>query len=154
MWVFLVLGVNLIVVIMLILMFSMPSPIASGKVPTSEDRTILEQGQPALFKIVSLIPTTINGIIKIGDDPIVQLVVEVYPIDGARYTLKKDLLVPLLYLARLQPGSILPGKYDSQDTTKIAFEFTRILSKEEYIFAKSNLDVSFPIPSDTITDTD
>jgi ABC-type antimicrobial peptide transport system permease subunit len=95
---------------------------------------VLEQGQPALFRIVNVTETNI----RINYNPLFQFVLQVHPLNGASaYILKIRLVVSILHIPRIQPGSTVPGKYDPENPSMIFLELTRSLSDDENAFAQS-----------------
>jgi len=80
---------------------------------------ILAIGQPTTAKVIGLkdTGTTIN------QDPVVDFVLEVYPRDGGDpYEAQTKALVSRLEVPQVQPGRILPVKYDPKDRTRVALD--------------------------------
>jgi hypothetical protein len=79
---------------------------------------ILAIGAPATGTIVRLVDTgrTIN------DDPVVEFVVRVVPGEGTAYEARTRGLVSRLDVPQLQPGRVVPVKYDPRDRSRIALD--------------------------------
>ena len=79
---------------------------------------ILAIGTPATGTIVRLVDTgrTIN------DDPVVEFVVRVVPAEGTAYEARTRGLVSRLDVPQLQPGRVVPVKYDPRDRARIALD--------------------------------
>lgn len=84
----------------------------------TESCAILAIGKPAIGTIVRLVDTgrTIN------DDPVVEFVVRVTPIEGEAYEARTRALVSRLDVPAVQPGRVVPVKYDPHDRTRIALD--------------------------------
>jgi hypothetical protein len=79
---------------------------------------ILAIGIPATGTIVRLIDTgrTIN------QDPVVEFVVQVAPVEGEAYEARTKSLVSRLDVPSVQPGRKVPLKYDPRDRMRIALD--------------------------------
>jgi hypothetical protein len=58
----------------------------------------------------------------INDDPVVEFVLDVTPPDGERYKARTKALVSRLDVASVQPGRIVPVKYDPQNPLRVALD--------------------------------
>lgn len=83
-----------------------------------ESCEILAIGKPATGRIVRLIDTGTT----INDDPVVEFVLDVNPPDGERYEARTKALVSRLDVASVQPGRIVPVKYDPQNRLRVALD--------------------------------
>lgn len=79
---------------------------------------ILAIGRPATGTIVRLIDTGTT----INNDPVVEFVVQVVPAEGEAYEAHTKALVSRLDIPAVQPGRIVPVKYDPQDRMRIALD--------------------------------
>lgn len=79
---------------------------------------ILAIGRPASGTIVRLIDTgrTINN------NPVVEFVIHVVPVEGEEYEARTKALISRLNVPAMQPGRIVPVKYDPQDRMRIALD--------------------------------
>ncbi len=84
-----------------------------------ESCAILAIGQPTTAKIVRLIDTGTT----INQDPVIEFVLEVYPRDGGDpYEAHTKALVSRLEVPQVQPGRILPVRYDPKDKSRVALD--------------------------------
>lgn len=83
-----------------------------------ESCEILAIGISATGTIVRLIDTGTT----INDDPVVEFVVRVVPADGEPYEAKTKALVSRLDVPSIQPGRVVPVKYDPQNRMRIALD--------------------------------
>ncbi len=83
-----------------------------------ESCEILATGISATGTIVRLIDTGTT----INDDPVVEFVVRVVPADGEPYEAKTKALVSRLDVPSIQPGRVVPVKYDPQNRMRIALD--------------------------------
>lgn len=79
---------------------------------------IIAAGLPATGTIVRLIDTGTT----INDDPVVEFVVRVTPLEGAAYEARTKGLVSRLDVPAIQPGRVVPVRYDPRDPTRIAID--------------------------------
>jgi len=79
---------------------------------------ILEVGAPASARIVRLIDTGT----RINDDPVVEFILEISPQDAAPYQASTRGLVSRLDIPAIQPGTVLPVKYDRNDPSRVALD--------------------------------
>ena len=84
----------------------------------TEACSILAIGTPATGTIVRLVDTgrTIN------DDPVVEFVVRVVPSGEPAYEARTRALVSRLDVPQVQPGRVVPVKYDPKDRARIAID--------------------------------
>lgn len=79
---------------------------------------ILAIGTPAIGTIVRLVDTRTT----INDDPVVEFVVRVVPVEGTAYEARARALVSRLDVPQFQPGRVVPVRYDPKDRTRIALD--------------------------------
>jgi hypothetical protein len=92
---------------------------------------VLAQGESALVKVLQVRQTGSS----VNNNPVVHFLMEVHPSMGNAYRLERNLVVPILFLSRIQPGSLLAAKFDPNDRKQIAFDFERELAEEERALA-------------------
>ncbi len=80
------------------------------------NQAILATGIPAQAKILQLLDTGTT----VNDNPMAQLVLEVYGQNGATYQTQVRMLVPRLKLGQLQPGMMVNVRVDPADASKVA----------------------------------
>lgn len=83
-----------------------------------ESCEILRIGKPATGTIVRLIDTGTT----INDDPVVEFVLHVILPDGKSYEARTKALVSRLDIPSIQPGRVVPVKYDPQVPTRVALD--------------------------------
>lgn len=83
----------------------------------SEACEILAIGLPAQARVLGLVDTGIS----INDDPVVEFVLDV-DAAGARWEARSRALISRLDLAAVQPGRLLPARYDPADRTRVALD--------------------------------
>ncbi len=79
---------------------------------------ILAVGKPATGTIVRLIDTGTT----INDDPVVEFVISVSPPEGNAYEAHTKALVSRLDIPAVQPGRVVPVRYDPQNPRRIALD--------------------------------
>lgn len=80
---------------------------------------ILAIGQPTTAKVLRVIDTGTT----INQDPVIDFVLEVYPRDGGDpYEAHTKALISRLEVPQVQPGTILPVKYDPEDRSRVALD--------------------------------
>jgi len=79
---------------------------------------ILAIGRPATGTIVRLIDTGTT----INNDPVVEFVIQVAPVEGEAYEARTKALISRLDVPAIQPGRVVPVKYDPQDRMRIALD--------------------------------
>ncbi|QJR16212.1 DUF3592 domain-containing protein [Usitatibacter palustris] len=79
---------------------------------------ILATGEPGTGTIVRLIDTGAT----INNDPVVEFVVRVVPANGTPFEGRAKSLVSRLDVPAVQPGRVLPVKYDPRDPARVAFD--------------------------------
>jgi hypothetical protein len=84
----------------------------------SEACEILAIGKPATGTIVRLIDTGTT----INDDPVVEFVVRVSPEGGEPYEALTKGLVSRLDVPAIQPGRVVPVKFDPDNPARIALD--------------------------------
>ncbi len=84
----------------------------------SEACEILAIGTAATARIERLIDTGTS----INDDPVIEFLLEVMPADAAPYPATTKALVSRLDVPQVQPGRIVPVKFDPQAPNRIALD--------------------------------
>lgn len=79
---------------------------------------ILGIGTPATATIERLIDTGTT----INDDPVVEFVLRVVPSEGPAFEAHSKALVSRLDVPSLQPGRVVPVKYDPADISRVALD--------------------------------
>ncbi len=87
----------------------------SGKTEACE---ILAVGTPATGTIIRLIDTGTT----INNDPVVEFVVRVAPADGDAFEGRTKALVSRLEVPQVQPGRVVPLKFDPHNRARIALD--------------------------------
>lgn len=89
---------------------------ASVEAMAAEDRRITALGveAPALVRRMTVTEVTVNG-----DNPLVELTVQVQPADGQTYTAETKAAVVRTSLHKFEPGRIIQVKFDPADRTKV-----------------------------------
>lgn len=84
----------------------------------AEACAILAIGTPATGTIARLIDTGTT----INDDPVVEFVIRVVPEGGKPYEARTKALVSRLDVPAVQPGRVVPVKYDPANPARIALD--------------------------------
>jgi hypothetical protein len=84
----------------------------------SEACAILAIGKPATGTITRLIDTGTT----INNDPVVEFVIRVVPERGEAYEAHTKALVSRLDVPAVQPGRVVPVKYDPANPARIALD--------------------------------
>ncbi len=79
---------------------------------------IITIGTPATATIEQLIDTGTT----INDNPVIEFVLHVVPAQGPAFEAHSKALVSRLDVASLQPGRVVPVKYDPKNTTRVALD--------------------------------
>lgn len=79
---------------------------------------IIAIGKPASATIVRLIDTGTT----INNDPVVDFVLQVTPPEGEAWEAHSKALVGRLDVPSVQPGRVVPVKYDPRDRTRVALD--------------------------------
>lgn len=87
---------------------------------TGEDeaKLIRKSGSPAMARVLELKDTGMT----LNQNPIVSMRVEVRPDGVAPFEATMKALVGRLDIPRIQPGAVLPVKYDPNDHTRVALD--------------------------------
>lgn len=83
-----------------------------------ESCAILAIGKPANARIVRLIDTGTT----INNDPVVEFILDVTPPDGGPYEARTKALISRLDIPSVQPGRVVPVKYDPQNPSRVALD--------------------------------
>jgi hypothetical protein len=83
-------------------------------------KKILETGLPAQATILEVRDTGVT----VNNNPQIKLILQVTPSTGMPYQAEVKLLISRLETYKFQPGMVLPVKYDPNDTSKVALDFS------------------------------
>jgi hypothetical protein len=81
-----------------------------------QTRELLATGVPAQARILQIGETGTY----VNNNPAVDILMEVHPQGRPPYPVQTRMVVSLIRLPSIQPGSIVPVKYDPNDPTKVA----------------------------------
>jgi hypothetical protein len=84
----------------------------------TEACAVLAIGKPAAGTITRLIDTGTT----INNDPVIEFVVQVVPEAGEAYEARTKALVSRLDIPAVQPGRVVPVKYDPANPARIALD--------------------------------
>ena len=79
---------------------------------------IREIGVPAEGKVLKIWETGV----RVNDNPVVGFLLEVHADGLAPYEAETKALISILSIPQIQPGAILPVKYDPKDPSRIALD--------------------------------
>lgn len=82
------------------------------------NKEIRENGLPAKAKVLKIWDTGI----KVNDDPVVGFLLEVHAEGLEPYQAETKALISILAIPQIQPGKILPVKYDPKDPKRVALD--------------------------------
>lgn len=80
---------------------------------------LLQEGIPAQATIIKIWDTGIT----LNDNPQVGMLLEVQPTGQPPFRVEMKSIISRIALAQIQPGRIVPVKYDPQDPSKVALAF-------------------------------
>ena len=83
-----------------------------------EAREIRALGQPAQAKVLKIWDTGIT----VNNDPVVGFLLEVRPDDRPPYQAETTALISRLDIPQIQPGAVLPVKFDPNDPGRVALD--------------------------------
>lgn len=92
--------------------------IVDGFSGRKESCEVLRIGSPATAEIVRLVDTGTT----INDDPVVEFVLRVAPPEGEPWEARTKALVSRLDVPAVQPGRVVPVKYDPADRKRVALD--------------------------------
>ena len=81
-----------------------------------KNKEVLSEGVPATA-VIKDVTDTGN---RYNNNPQVKMTLEVTPKDGKPYTAQIITVVSVVYLARLQPGTVVNVKYDPKQPSRVA----------------------------------
>jgi len=81
-------------------------------------REIREKGLPAKGKVLKIWETGI----RVNHDPVVGFLLEIHAEGMAPYRAETKELISILWIPQIQPGAVLPVKYDPKDPSRIALD--------------------------------
>lgn len=80
-----------------------------------QDRNVLENGIPAVAKILSVRQTGV----MLNNQPQIEFQLEIHPPSGIPYQAQAKAVVALVNIPQFQPGVEVPVKIDPTDQTKV-----------------------------------
>lgn len=83
-----------------------------------EAREIRAIGEPARAKVLRIWDTGIT----VNENPVVGFLLEVYPEGGATYQAETKAIISRLDIPQIQPGAILPVKFDPDNPSRVALD--------------------------------
>ena len=84
----------------------------------AESCAIIRSGVPAEGRILKLADTGVT----INNDPVVEFVLLVTPRSGEPFEARSKALVSRLDIPAVQPGRVLPVRFDPQDRARVALD--------------------------------
>jgi hypothetical protein len=104
---------------MMLMGFLVPLVFLIRMLKGSVDRSrILARGIPATATILQIWETGV----RINDCPQVGFQIQVMPPSGVPYTTQTTLVVSQLAIPRIQPGAVVPAKFDPANPNDVALE--------------------------------
>jgi hypothetical protein len=88
---------------------------------TQHIHRVLETGKPAEATVLKIWETGIT----VNEYPVVGFLLEVKPIEGDVYQATTQCIISILDIPQIQPGKVLPAKYDAADPSKVALNICR-----------------------------
>ena len=87
---------------------------------TGEDvaREIREKGLPAKATVLKIWETGV----RVNDNPVVGFLLEIHAKEMAPYEAETKALISILWITQIQPGAVLPVKYDPENPSRIALD--------------------------------
>jgi hypothetical protein len=87
---------------------------------TGEDvaREIRQKGLPAKGTVVKIWETGV----RVNHSPVVGFLMEIHAEGMAPYEAETKALISILWIPQIQPGAVLPVKYDQEDPSRIALD--------------------------------
>jgi len=81
-------------------------------------REIREKGLPAKGTVLKIWETGV----RVNDNPVVGFLLEIHAEGMPPYKAETKALISILSIPQIQPGAILPVKYDPEDPNRIALD--------------------------------
>ena len=81
-------------------------------------KEIREKGLPAKARVLKIWETGV----RVNDDPVVGFLLEIDAEGMEPYEAETKALISILWIPQLQPGAVLPVKYDPEDPSRIALD--------------------------------
>ena len=81
-------------------------------------REIRENGLPAKGTVLKIWETGV----RVNDNPVVGFLLEIRAEEMAPYKAETKALISILWIPQIQPGVVLPVKYDPEDPSRIALD--------------------------------
>ena len=81
-------------------------------------REIREKGLPAKGTVLKIWETGV----RVNDNPVVGFLLEIHAEEMAPYKAETKALISILQIPQIQPGAVLPVRYDPEDPSRIALD--------------------------------
>ena len=81
-------------------------------------KEIREKGLPAKARVLKIWETGV----RVNDDPVVGFLLEIDAEGMEPYEAETKALISILWIPQIQPGAVLPVKYDPEDPSRIALD--------------------------------
>ncbi|MCP4657743.1 MAG: hypothetical protein GY856_20235 [bacterium] len=92
--------------------------LVDGLTGEDEAQEIRAVGVSAQAKVLEIWDTGVT----VNENPVVGFRLEVYPQDGPPYEAETKALISRLDIPRIQPGAMLPVKFDPEDPQRVALD--------------------------------
>ena len=79
---------------------------------------VRKKGLPAKGTVLRIWETGV----RVNDNPVVGFLLEIHTEGMAPYEAETEALISILWIPQIQPGAVLPVKYDPEDPKKIALD--------------------------------
>jgi hypothetical protein len=79
---------------------------------------VRENGLPATGRVLKIWETGV----RVNDNPVVGFLLEIEAEGLEPYEAETRALISILWIPRIQPGAVLPVRYDPQDPSRIALD--------------------------------
>lgn len=105
----------LVLVIVGIVLWRVLMPIFRGQKMT---RDLLTNGEMAQARILRLAETGM----MINNQPVADILMEVHPQNRAPYQAQARMAISMLRVAQVQPGAVVPVRFDPADASKVVID--------------------------------
>jgi len=109
MWTFIGIGITIVFTVMMIVFI---------RKLVSPNRQLLSTGELAQATILETSQTSL----MVNNNPQVKLLLEVQPSGRPSYQVETKCIVPLVKIPQVQPGAVIPIRFDPMNPTKVALE--------------------------------
>ena len=109
-------GITLLVLVIVgLILWRVLTPIFRGQQVT---RDLLANGEFAQAKILRLAETGM----MINNQPVADILMEVHPRNRAPYQAQARMAISMLRVAQVQPGAVVPVRFDPSDASKVVID--------------------------------